>query len=320
MPHSVPPQPNHDSATQGSSAQVTYGQVSYGQVSSGKTARDENFPVGSWLIEARLRPHVMAYYRFARAADDIADSPDLKPADKIALLSRFEERLADDSDRERDVVSTMRDSLAATQIIPARCQELLYAFMQDARKSRRESWDDLLDYCRLSAHPVGRYLLDLHGEAPAGYRASDALCAALQVLNHLQDCGKDYRELDRVYLPLDWMTAEGLTVEVLQADQTPPPLRRVIDRCLDGVEGLLQEASVLPAQLKNRGLAMESAVILRLARRLSVRLRREDPLAAPVKLSKLDFLGCGLRGICAGWMRRSKPGKEPSVKAAERHG
>lgn len=263
----------------------------------------------------------MVYYRFARAADDISDSPDLRPADKIALLSRFEERLTDDRDPERDVVSNMRQSLAATSITPAHCQDLLYAFMQDARKSRRESWDDLRDYCRLSAHPVGRYLLDLHGEAASGYGASDALCAALQVLNHLQDCGKDYRELDRVYLPLDWMTEEGLTVEVLNAEETPPPLRRVIDRCLDGLDTLLIEADRLPAQLKDRGLAMESAVILRLARKLACRLRLQDPLAGPVKLSKLDFLSCGLRGVLAVLAKRqSGTGKETTVETVERHG
>ncbi len=289
--------------------------------SSGKTARDENFPVGSWLIKSRLRPHVMTYYRFARAADDIADSPHLAAAEKVALLSQFEEGLTDDNDREEDVVSAMRHSLAETGVSPECCQDLLYAFMQDARKSRRESWEDLLDYCRLSAHPVGRYLLELHGEAPAGYPASDALCAALQVLNHLQDCGKDYRELDRVYLPLDWMIEEGLTVEILEAAQTPPALRRVIDRCLDGVDDLLRNASPLPAQLRDRGLAMESAVILRLARRLSARLRREDPLARPVKLSKRDFLSCGLRGVLAILTRRGtgRP-EETNIKAAERHG
>lgn len=263
----------------------------------------------------------MTYYRFARAADDIADSAELAAAEKIALLSQFEEGLTGESGQDKDVVSAMRQSLDETGVAPERCQDLLYAFMQDARKSRRESWEDLLDYCRLSAHPVGRYLLDLHGEHPDGYEASDALCAALQVLNHLQDCGKDYQALDRVYLPLDWMTAESLTVEILKAGQSPPPLRRVIDRCLDGVDDLLREASPLPAQLKDRGLAMEAAVILRLAQRLSIRLRREDPLAGPVKLSKRDFLSCGLRGVLVVLTKRwSSTLQETPAEAAKRHG
>ena len=271
-------------------------ETSRGEPATGKTARDENFPVGSWLIDARLRPHIMTYYRFARAADDIADSPDLTPADKMAQLSTFEEKLQGGGDQTPDTVARMRESLAATVIAPERCLDLLYAFMQDARKSRRESWDDLMDYCRLSANPVGRYLLDLHGESAEAYASADALCSALQVLNHLQDCAEDYQRLNRVYLPMDWLLAEGLTEDVLTARQMPRALRRVVDRCLDAVDLLLQRAAPLPPRLANRGLAMEAAVILRLAHRLSERLRKQDLLANKVALRKLDFLHCGLSG------------------------
>lgn len=273
-------------------------------LSPGKTAGDENFPVGSRLIDARLRPHVMAYYRFARAADDIADSPDLAAAEKVARLSAFEENLTLRSDHEAGVVTAMRNSLAITRVSPDRCLDLLYAFMQDARKSRRESWDDLLDYCRLSANPVGRYLLDLHGENPAAYPASDALCSALQVLNHLQDCGDDRRALDRVYLPLDWLTAAGADVTDLDASACSPGLRRVIDQCLDGVDDLMAAARTLPARLKSRHLAMESAVIVRLAIRLTALLRAGDPLAGRVALRRHDFVACGLRGAGGELWRR----------------
>lgn len=288
---------------------------------SGKTARDENFPVGSWLIEARLRPHVMTYYRFARAADDIADSPDLAPADKLAELSSFEEGLTRNSVQERNVISAMRASLAATAIAPERCLDLLYAFMQDARKSRRESWNDLMDYCRLSANPVGRYLLDLHGESLDAYPASDALCSALQILNHLQDCGEDYQQLNRVYLPMDWLLAEGLTEDILRAKEMPLSMRRIIDRCLDAVDILLQDAAPLPQHLKNRGLAMEAAVILRLALRLSARLRNRDLLASKVTLHKLDFFDCGLRGTLVIFGRRLfGGGNGPPIKEAGPYG
>ncbi len=288
---------------------------------SGKTARDENFPVGSWLIEARLRSHVMIYYRFARAADDIADSPDLAPADKLAQLSSFEEELIGNAAQGESVIAAMRKSLAATAIAPERCLDLLYAFMQDARKSRRESWDELMDYCRLSANPVGRYLLDLHQESPDAYPASDALCSALQILNHLQDCADDYAQLNRVYLPMDWLIAEGLTEDILRAKSMPTSIRRVVDRCLDNVDLLLQDAALLPQQLKNRGLAMESAVILRLAVRLSGRLRNRDLLASKVALHKLDFIDCGLRGALSVFFRRLSSGtKGPPVKEAGPYG
>jgi len=274
---------------------------------SGKGAGDENFPVGSLLLPAALRPHVAVFYRFARAIDDIADNPDLAPEDKIARLDRFEAALLDTDDRAPALATAhrIRDSLRETGVTPRHCQDLIAAFRQDAVKLRYDDWEDLLGYCRLSANPVGRYLLDLHGEDPAGYPASDALCSALQVLNHLQDCQEDHAQLDRVYLPGDWLAEEGLTVEVLRQSEAPAAFRAVLDRCLDGVDRLLRGAEALPDRLASARLAMESAVILRLAQRLTRLLRQGDPLAGRVALGKADFVSCGLRGILAvQWQRR----------------
>lgn len=267
---------------------------------SGKGAADENFPVGSWLLPAALRPHVAVYYAFARAIDDIADNPALAPDDKVARLSAFEAALRDPAaDRPGlEKATRLRLSLAETGVSPLRGSDLIAAFKQDAVKQRYADWGDLLGYCRLSANPVGRYLLDLHGEDPAGYGASDALCTALQILNHLQDCQDDYHNLDRVYLPHDWLAAEGLDVTVLDEPASPPAFRRLLDRCLDGVDRLLEEAESLPGRLRSPRLAMESAVIVRLARRLAARLRAGDPLAGRVALSRADFALCGIGGVC----------------------
>lgn len=265
---------------------------------SGKGAADENFPVGSFLLPARLRPHVAVFYAFARAADDIADNPGLSPDDKLRRLNAwdavFDGGGLDDPACAKP--AAIRRSLAETGVADRHCRDLLAAFRQDAVKTRYADWGELMDYCRLSASPVGRYLLDLHGESPDDYPPSDALCDALQVLNHLQDCRKDFLAMDRVYLPQDWMAEAGVTVEDLRRDACPPGLRRVLDRCLDGVDALLARAAALPGRLKSRRLAMEAAVILSLAERLSALLRRGDPLAGQVALSKTDFLVCGLRG------------------------
>ncbi len=268
---------------------------------SGKGAADENFPVGSWLLPAALRPHVATYYAFARAIDDIADNPDLAPQDKLARLSAFDAVLTDPAEDRGGLEKArrLRESLAATGVSTARGSDLITAFKQDAVKLRYADWGELIGYCRFSANPVGRYLLDLHGEDPAGYGASDALCTALQILNHLQDCQDDYHNLDRVYLPGDWLAAEGLDVTVLDAGASPPGFRRLLDRCLDGVDALLDEAETLPGQLRSARLAMESAVILRLARRLAGHLRRGDPLAGRVALTRADFILCGIRGVAA---------------------
>ena len=95
--------------------------------------------------------------------------------------------------------------------------DLLEAFRRDVTKLRYRDWDDLLDYCRYSAMPVGRFVLDVHGESRDLWPANDALCAALQVINHLQDCAKDYREIDRVYIPEDALADAGISVEALAA-------------------------------------------------------------------------------------------------------
>ena len=206
---------------------------------SGKSAPDENFPVGSRLLPARLRPHVAAFYAYARAIDDIADNPELAPADKVDRLDGFARAVsgAESTDPAYRKGHDVRRSLAETGVTHHHCVDLTRAFKQDATRLRYDDWDDLIGYCNFSAAPVGRYLVDLHGESREAYPASDALCNALQVLNHLQDCGDDYRALNRVYLPQDWMAEAGVGVEVLGGKRSPAALRRVLDRCLDASDG-----------------------------------------------------------------------------------
>jgi farnesyl-diphosphate farnesyltransferase len=266
---------------------------------SGKGRGGENFPVGSWLIRRDLRPHVHAFYRFARNADDIADSPELTPEDKLRRLDRMAEILEGAPGNDSPAAVAMLASLAETMTTAQHCHDLLKAFRLDAVKSRYRDWDDLMAYCRYSAAPVGRQLLDLHGEARDTWPPSDALCAALQVLNHLQDCAADYRALDRVYVPLDALGSVDLTVEALSAPAASPALRRALDLLLDRTEALIVEARDLPGRVAARGLRWESAVIVALCARLAGRLRRGDPLATRVKLTGGDFAASFLTGIFA---------------------
>ena len=266
---------------------------------SGKGRGGENFPVGSWLIRRDLRSHVHAFYRFARNADDIADNPALTADDKIRRLDRMAAILDGAPGSDSPAASAMRASLAETSVTAQHCHDVLHAFRLDATKLRYRDWDDLMEYCRYSAAPVGRQLLDLHGESHDTWPPSDALCAALQVLNHLQDCVADCRTLDRVYLPLDDLAAAGCTVEALEAPRASPVLRRVIDALLDRTETLIATARGLPPRVNARGLRWESAVIIALAARLARRLRHGDPLATRVKLGKNDFAAAFLTGILA---------------------
>ncbi len=262
-------------------------------VSSGKGKADENFPVGSLLIARRLRPHVHAYYDFARAIDDIADDAGLPPDEKIARLDAMQAVLLGDRDGtdRADVASAvrLRASLAETGITPARGTDLIVAFRQDAVKHRYADWDELVAYCRYSANPVGLYLLDLHGEGTATHASSDALCTALQVLNHLQDCRADLDALDRCYLPDAWLAAEGESVDAVRRERTGAGLRRVLDRALDAVDGLNREATRLPGLIADRRMRLEAAVIVGVSHRLARRLRTGDPLAGRVKPSRGDL-------------------------------
>jgi squalene synthase HpnC len=264
---------------------------------SGKGRGGENFPVGSWLIRRDLRPPVHAFYRFARNADDIADNPDLSADDKIRRLDRMAAILDGAPGDDSPAATAMRASLQETGVTAQHCHDVLRAFRLDAIKLRYRDWDDLMEYCRYSASPVGRQLLDLHGENRDTWPSSDALCSALQVLNHLQDCVADYQNLDRVYLPLTDLARAGTSVGALSAPEASPALRRVIDGLLDNTEALIATARALPGRVRARGLRWESAVIVELAARLARRLRRGDPVAGRIKLSKSDFAGAFLVGV-----------------------
>ena len=279
------------------------------EVSSGKDTAYENFPVGSWLLPAKLRPHIATFYHFARAADDIADSPDLASEEKILRLDQFEEGLSNKSSGETPPpqAGLMAASLIATNVTPSHCLDLLAAFKQDATKTRYANWQELIDYCQLSAAPVGRYLIDLHGGFKvgdqAGYEPSDALCAALQILNHLQDCREDYQELDRVYLPADILAHNKAKIEDLTATKATPSLRNCLNEILAGVDELMRKAAALPTGLKSTRLAMESQAIINIANRLSRKLRQNDPIQGKVKLSKIEYITCCISGALGSLFR-----------------
>ena len=264
---------------------------------SGKSRSGENFPVGSFLIRRELRPHVHAFYCFARNADDIADNPALAADEKIKRLDRMAAILDGAMGHDSPAAAAMRKSLLASELTSQHCHDVLRAFRLDATKLRYRDWDDLMNYCRYSASPVGRQLLDLHGESRVSWPPSDALCSALQVLNHLQDCAEDYRKLNRVYLPQEDLAAEGVDVEALAAGAASSGLRRVLDRLLDRTFLLVAMARGLPPLVASPGLRWESAVIIQLAQRLLRLLRVGDPLAARVKLRRYDFLAAFVVGV-----------------------
>jgi len=273
--------------------------LSQEDISSGKTARSENFPVVSWLAPVRLRPHIAAFYAYARSIDDVADSPLLDVEDKITRLDTFARVVRGENMAGADYETARHAyrSLTDTGITSQHCVDLTIAFKQDAQKLRYADWDELMGYCNFSAAPVGRYMIDLHRESTDAYPSSDALCNALQVLNHVQDCGDDYRQLGRVYLPDVWLNAEGATVEMLGKKYLSASLRRVLDRCLNRTDELLVRANELPYRINRQTFSIECATIVDIAHGLSAELRRRDPLAERVVLSTFQYMTCFARGI-----------------------
>jgi phytoene/squalene synthetase len=244
-----------------------------GPVAVGPPTRDhdaENFPVASLLLPRAARAKVMEFYRFVRTADDIADSAALTPAEKLRRLDALE--------------ATAPAALA--EVGDGEARLMLSAFRQDAVQRRYADWAELEEYCRRSADPVGRMLLRLHAEDAAAQRASDALCTALQILNHLQDLVPDRDTLDRIYLPQPWMDLAGGEASFFAPDN--PGRRAVLDAALDRVEATLEVAAPLPRLLRSR-LRRQAAVTLALAWKLLAKLRAADPVLGRVALRKADF-------------------------------
>jgi squalene synthase HpnC len=270
--------------------------VTAASVSSGKTHRDENFPVASRLIRAEHREPILAFYRFVRTADDVADHATVAPETKLALLDGLQAALEGRGDDDAEA-GPLRRVLAERRLTPRHALDLLDAFRLDVRKLRYADWSELMHYCSLSAMPVGRYVLDVHGEPKTTWAASDPLCAALQVINHLQDCGEDFRNLDRVYLPLDALAQHGTIVEALAAPRASPALRAAIVALTERAEALLADSTPLPAMVRDRRLAFEIAVIQRAAHAIVRRLKAFDPLSERVHLRKADFALCTLSAL-----------------------
>jgi squalene synthase HpnC len=281
-------------------------------LASGKGHTDENFPVASVLIAPRHRAPILAFYRFARAADDVSDSPTAPPKQKLALLESMRATLVGESEENPE-------SLALRQVQQERglsgrhALDLLEAFRRDVTKLRYADWAELMDYCRYSAAPVGRFVLDVHGESQASWPANDALCTALQVINHLQDCGKDFRDLDRCYLPQDELAAAGTSVEALNDPTASSALRRVIADLARQTGGLLAQSAAFSSDIRDTRLALEVSVIQHLAEDLNRGLMRRDPLSERVHHSKSQAARLALSAVASFALHRRGRGKPASV-------
>jgi squalene synthase HpnC len=266
------------------------------------------------IIHPRHRALILAFYNFVRTADDIADHATLGADEKLAYLNLLESELLGQGDSQPEAVN-LRRALAERSMPPRHALDVLIAFRMDVTKLRYENWDEVIHYCRYSAMPVVRFMLDVHGESTSTWPASDALCAGLQINNHLQDCGKDYRELNRVYLPRDALAAAGASVEALGLARAPAPLLQCLHSLAARTEALLNESKTLSAEVKDFRLGLEISVIQTFADKIVRLLKARAPLSETVHLRPLELIAYSASGVASEMTRRAA-GRRPQSKPA----
>ena len=232
-----------------------------------KNHKQENFPVGSWLLSKNLRPQILIFYKFARAADDIADSPNLTSKEKIKRLNLFKKAIENNKIKIQKAENLKKICLQ-NKIKINYALNLLKAFKQDAVKKRYKNWSELINYCKYSAVPVGRFIIDLHKEKKVSYKCSDPLCTALQILNHVQDCKDDYNKINRVYLPSTFLKKYNVKLQQLKKSYTEKNLRLAINEVLTHTEKLIKQADKYKKIMRNNKLSKETTFILEIAKSL----------------------------------------------------
>jgi len=224
----------------------------------------ENFPVASILMPKRLRKPVAAIYHFAREADDIADEGDLPDNERIRQLDEFRaelRRIAFHETPQTPLFQHLAAEIGQHTLPMPPFHDLLDAFAQDVVKKRYENFDELLDYCRRSANPVGNLLLHLYGEAtPVNIAYSDAICTSLQLINFWQDVAKDYA-IGRIYLPLDELAQFGVSETQIAQGNTNEAWRTLMKFQTDRARAMMLSGKPLGSILTGRiGLEMRMII------------------------------------------------------------
>ena len=267
---------------------------------SGKSYYDENFPVASFLMKKKIRSVVRVFYFFARMADDIADHQKLSSNQKKKILLFFDNAISKSKKTNNKVLDKM---IAKFKELPSGkkySRNLLKAFMMDASNKKYKNWNDLLYYCKFSANPVGRFVIDAVNERKnieKIYEASDSLCTALQIINHIQDCKKDFKELNRVYIPESFFKKYSLDKKTLRKSKSIENFERLKIEIVDNVLVSLRKTKLGLREIQSWRLRKETLIILNIAKRLCNLLKINDPLEKQIKLSRIDFIFCFFKGI-----------------------
>ncbi len=260
------------------------------------SAHYENFPVASRLLSRRVRPHVAAVYAFARYADDFADEPEHFRS-RLNKLDEWARRLEETGEgiTEGPIFTALAETIRSYDLPLQPFRDLLSAFRQDLEVTRYPDFSSLEAYCRLSANPIGRIVLMLHGvRDEEAFRASDCICTALQIANHLQDVGADYRR-GRIYLPQEELRSFGVPENVLGGQKIAPGFRALMVFQIRRVRSIFAEGMSLPGNADGR-LGLELRAICRggMAALEAIERADFDVLTRSPRLSGVDKASCFL--------------------------
>jgi squalene synthase HpnC len=217
-------------------------------------AQTENFPVASRVLPRRERRHLMALYGFARLLDELGDSTERPPAERLAALDWLERELdrAFRGEAEHPLLMRLAETVHECALAREPFERLIEANRVDQRVARYETWEQLRGYCALSADPVGELVLGVFGLAtPARVALSDSICTALQLAEHCQDVAEDLAR-GRIYLPAEDMRRFGCSEADLAGEHASAPLRAVLAFEVLRARGLLADGAPLVAQLRGR--------------------------------------------------------------------
>jgi squalene synthase HpnC len=253
----------------------------------------ENFPTASKLLRADLRPAVAAIYAFARHADDLADEGDASAETRLKQLDAWEtllERCEQESGIDHPVFRALGDVIRTHGLDIEELDNLLIAFRMDVTIHAYATLDELLFYCRHSANPVGRLMLQLHGihQSDAIY-CSDKICSALQLINFWQDLSIDLPN-GRCYLPEEWLQSAGLSGQQLLDGDTPrPALRSVLAHAIAETRAMLDQGEALLAMIPFR-LRLQIAATLHGGRHILNCIEQlEAPLNQRITINKAQW-------------------------------
>lgn len=268
-----------------------------------KNTTDENFPVGRF-IKKSLRHLVESYYQAAREADDITDNHELNIEEKQTHLNELQK---DFMTAANDTAAGKLGRLFVAENLDYRLfTDLLAAFRKDVKGFSPLIWEQLLDYCRYSAAPVGRFMLAIHNQDPATYMPAEILCAVLQITNHLHDLKSDACLLRRCYIPFDLLEKFEVRITDFCLAQSTTCVKNLISDVVLRLQAMLDDAKILISLISDYRLRCEVGVIFSLTNSMLKKIQKEDVISKAPRLSGMDWLKGGFYGVWCAFAVRAK--------------